>query len=160
GHCDRAQQYASGVAGVHGRRAKEMSWRACYSWNSYNKITDFHHSPAGITAMSTETSHDHFNIERHGEIAVVTPSARVEEMHETMIEQAARMVIQSLKSDPPAGIVVDLSQVTYFGSVFVSFLLRCHSQARKHGSEIVLAGASEPARELLKLLDLETLWAI
>jgi hypothetical protein len=42
----------------------------------------------------------------------------------------------------------------------VSFLLRCHSQARKHGSEIVLAGASEPARELLKLLDLETLWAI
>jgi hypothetical protein len=24
----------------------------------------------------------------------------------------------------------------------------------------VLAGASEPARELLKLLDLETLWAI
>ena len=67
------------------------------------------------------------------------------------------MVIQSLKSDPPAGIVVDLSQVTYFGSVFVSFLLRCHSQARKHASEIVLAGASEPARELLKLLDLETL---
>ena len=110
--------------------------------------------------MSNEASHDHFNIERHGEIAVVTPSARVEEMHETMIEQAARMVIQSLKSDPPAGIVVDLSQVAYFGSVFVSFLLRCHSQARKHGSEIVLAGASEPARELLKLLDLETLWAI
>src|SRR6266480_3291880 len=85
--------------------------------------------------MSTEAaSHESFNIERHGEIAVVTPSAKVEEMHETMIEQAARMVIQSLKSDPPAGIVVDLSQVTYFGSVFVSFLLRCHSPARKRGS--------------------------
>ena len=110
--------------------------------------------------MSPEPAHESFNIERHGEVAVVTPSAKVEEMHETMIEQAARMVIQSLKADPPAGIVVDLSQVTYFGSVFVSFLLRCHSQARKHGSEIVLAGASEPARELLKLLDLETLWAI
>ena len=111
--------------------------------------------------MNTQpASHESFDIQRHGEVAVVTPSARVEEMHETMIEQAARMVIQSLKSDPPAGIVVDLSQVTYFGSVFVSFLLRCHSQARKHGSEIVLAGASEPARELLKLLDLETLWAI
>jgi anti-anti-sigma factor len=111
--------------------------------------------------MATQSaSHESFNIERHGEIAVVTPSAKVEEMHETMIEQAARMVVQSLKADPPAGIVVDLSKVTYFGSVFVSFLLRCHSQARKHGSEIVLAGASEPARELLKLLDLETLWAI
>ena len=109
--------------------------------------------------MSTEAAQE-FQIERHGEIAVVTPSAKVEEMHETMIEQAAKLVVQSLRNDPPSGIAVDLSQVNYFGSVFVSFLLRCHSLAKRHGSEIVLAGPSEPARELLKLLDLETLWAI
>ena len=101
-----------------------------------------------------------FQIERHGEIALVIPSPKVEEMHETMISQAATLVVNSLKEDPPAGIVIDLSRVHYFGSVFVSFLLRCHALARRHGSEIVLAGASEPARELLKLLDLETLWAI
>jgi len=101
-----------------------------------------------------------FHIERHGEIAVVTPSVKVEEMHETLIEQAARLVVQALREDPPSGIVVDLSQVNYFGSVFVSFLLRCHALAKKSGSEIVLAGASEPARELLHLLDLETLWAL
>jgi anti-sigma B factor antagonist len=106
------------------------------------------------------TAAQEFQIERHGEIAVVTPSAKVEEMHETMIEQAARLVVQALRTDPPAGIVIDLSQVNYFGSVFVSFLLRCHSLAKKHGCEIVLAGPSDPARELLKLLDLETLWAI
>src|SRR5438477_13174707 len=110
--------------------------------------------------MSTETGHESFNIERHGEVAVVTPSAKVEEMHETLIEQAARMVVQSLREEPPEGIVVDLSQVNYFGSVFVSFLLRLHSLAKKNGTEIVLAGASEPARELLNLLDLETLWAL
>ena len=52
--------------------------------------------------MSTETGHESFKIARHGEIAVVTPSAKVEEMHETMIEQAARMVIQSLKCAPIA----------------------------------------------------------
>lgn len=106
-------------------------------------------------------NHDQsFHIERHGEIAVVVPSPQVEEMHETLIEQAAKLVVNSLKEDPPAGIVIDLSNVNYFGSVFVSFLLRCHMLARKQGSEIVLAGASEPARELLHVLDLETLWAI
>ena len=109
--------------------------------------------------MATETAQE-FQIERHGEVAVITPSAKVEEMHETMIEHAAKIVVQALRTDPPAGIVVDLSQVNYFGSVFVSFLLRCHSLAKRHGSEIVLAGPSDPARELLKLLDLETLWAI
>jgi anti-anti-sigma factor len=111
--------------------------------------------------MSVETSHDQsFRIERHGEIAVVIPSPKVEEMHETLIEQAAKMVVNSLREDPPAGIVIDLSQVNYVGSVFVSFLLRCHMLSKKQGSEIVLAGASEPARELLHLLDLETLWAL
>jgi anti-sigma B factor antagonist len=111
--------------------------------------------------MTTESTHDQsFRIERHGEVAVVIPSAKVEEMHEALIAQAAKMVVSSLKEDPPAGIVVDLSQVNYVGSVFVSFLLRCHMLAKKQGSEIVLSGASEPARELLHLLDLETVWAL
>ena len=111
--------------------------------------------------MSLEATHDQsFRIERHGEVAVVIPSPKVEEMHETLIAQAAKMVVDSLKEDPPAGIVIDLSHVNFVGSVFVSFLLRCHMLAKKQGSEIVLAGASEPARELLHLLDLETLWAL
>src|SRR2546425_12319611 len=105
-------------------------------------------------------SEQSFRIERHGEIAVVIPSAKVEEMHEALIDQAARMVVTSLREDPPAGIVIDLTLVNYFGSVFVSFLLRCHLVAKKLGSEIVLAGASEPAPELLHLLELDTLWAL
>ena len=110
--------------------------------------------------MMPDAAQESFQIERHGEIAIVTPSAKVEEMHETMIEQAARVVVQSLREDMPDGIVIDLSQVNYFGSVFVSFLLRCHALAKKSGTEIVLAGPSQPAKELLHLLDLETLWAI
>jgi anti-sigma B factor antagonist len=110
--------------------------------------------------MSEPSRDQSFRIERHGEIAVVIPSPKVEEMHEALIEQAAKMVVSSLREDPPAGIVVDLSQVNYFGSVFVSFLLRCHMLAKKQGSEVVLAGASEPARELLHLLDLQTIWAL
>jgi anti-sigma B factor antagonist len=111
--------------------------------------------------MSVETSHDQsFRVERHGEIAVVIPSPKVEEMHEALIDQAAKMVVSTLREDPPSGIVIDLSKVNYVGSIFVSFLLRCHVLAKKHGSELVLAGASEPARELFRLLDLETLWAI
>src|SRR5258708_6149696 len=111
--------------------------------------------------MTTEAGHDQsFRIERHGEVAVVIPSSKDEEMPETLIEQAAKVVINSLKEDPPAGILIDLSQVNYVGSVFVWFLLRCHLLAKKQGSEIVLSGASEPARELLHLLDLETVWAL
>ena len=101
-----------------------------------------------------------FRIERHGDIAVIIPSPEVESMHENLIQQAAQMVLGPLQADPPAGVIVDLSQVQYFGSVFLSFLLRCHMLAKRHGSEIVLAGASERSRELLHLTALDTLWAL
>jgi anti-anti-sigma factor len=101
-----------------------------------------------------------FRVERHGDIAVITPSPDVESMNETVIHQAAQMVVDTLKEDPPAGIVIDLSQVNYFGSVFVSFLLRCHMRAKQQGSEIVIAGASDRTRELLRLTALDTLWAL
>jgi anti-anti-sigma factor len=101
-----------------------------------------------------------FRIERHGDIAVVIPSPEVEGMHETEIQMAAQLVLAPLKEDPPGGLVIDLSQVNYFGSVFISFLLRCHMLVKKHGSEVVLAGASERIRELLHLTALDTLWAL
>ncbi len=101
-----------------------------------------------------------FRIERHGDIAVIIPSPEVESMHEALIQQAAQMVLAPLREDPPAGLIIDLTQVAYFGSVFISFLLRCHMLVKKHGSEVVLAGASERIRELLHLTALDTLWAI
>ncbi len=110
--------------------------------------------------MPTEAPVDQFRVERHGEIAVVFPSPKVEEMHDALMDQAAKMVIASLKEDPPAGIVIDLSQLKYFGSVFVNFLLRCYMQSKKLGTEFVLAGASPASRELFKVLGFESLWAL
>ncbi|MCS6849870.1 MAG: STAS domain-containing protein [Gemmataceae bacterium] len=111
--------------------------------------------------MSAESpSSQSFKVERHGDVAIITPSAEVEKMSEMLIQQAAQMVLAPLRSDPPAGLIIDLSQVSYFGSVFISFLLRCHMLVKKHGSEVVLAGASERIRELLHLTALDTLWAL
>lgn len=110
--------------------------------------------------MAESKQSQSFRIERHGDIAVIIPSPEVESMPENLIQQAAQMVLAPLKADPPAGLVIDLSQVSYFGSVFLSFLLRCHMLVKKHGSEVVLAGASDRARELLHLTALDTLWAL
>lgn len=109
--------------------------------------------------MGADTSQS-FRVERHGDIAVIIPSPEVESMEESLIQQAAQMVLAPLKADPPAGLIIDLSRVNYFGSVFLSFLLRCHKLAKERGSDIVLAGTSDRTRELLRLTALDTLWAI
>jgi anti-anti-sigma factor len=99
-------------------------------------------------------------IERHGDIAVIVPSPEVEHMPENLMEQAAQMVLAPLTADPPGGLIFDLSQVDYVGSVFLSFLLRCHKRVKVQGSEVVVAGASPKARELLHMTALDTLWAM
>jgi anti-sigma B factor antagonist len=111
--------------------------------------------------MSTETlPSESFRVERHGDVAVIIPASDVESMPENLIQQAAEIVLAPLRKDPPAGLVIDLSEVKFFGSVFISFLLKCHMLVKKHGSEVVLAGASERIRELLHLTALDTLWAL
>jgi anti-anti-sigma factor len=114
-----------------------------------------------VNIMTAEPSQSQsFRIERHGDIAVVIPSPEVESMQDNLMQQAAEMVLAPLQDDPPVGLIIDLGQVKYFGSVFLSFLLKCHMLAKRRGSEIVLAGASERSRELLHLTALDTLWAL
>src|SRR5436309_2542756 len=48
-----------------------------------------------------------FSIERHGEIAIITPSPEVEKMPENLREQAAKIVLAPLRTDPPAALVPD-----------------------------------------------------
>jgi anti-sigma B factor antagonist len=109
----------------------------------------------------TATQGESFQIQRHGDIVIVIPSPEVEGMSDAMIEQAAQLVLAPMKDDPPSGVIFDLSQVSYFGSLFITFLLRCHLLLKKQGEgEVVLAGVSDRIRELLRMTNLDTLWAL
>ena len=107
-------------------------------------------SPASCQAES-------FEIHRHGDIVVLVPSPDVENMTDNTIEQAASLVLSPLKEDPPAGLIIDLAGVNYFGSMFITFLMRCHLLMHKHGhpGELVLAGVNPSIRELLPVVELD-----
>lgn len=101
-------------------------------------------------------------IERHGEVAIITPSPEVEKMPFNLMEETSQFVLNSLRDDPPTGLIFDLSHVSYVGSVFLSFLLHCHKRVKEPGSdsEVVVAGASKKARELLHMTALDTIWPL
>ena len=113
-----------------------------------------------MSASTAPVGGESFQIERRGDVAVITPAPELENMAEPLIEQAAQVVLAPLKENPPSGLIVDLSRVNFFGSVFISFLLRCHLLLKKQGAELVLAGVSDRVRELLRLTSLDTLWAL
>jgi anti-anti-sigma factor len=113
-----------------------------------------------IMPDSAPDAGDYIQVTRQGDLAVIRPSAGVENLTEGALEEAAQMVLRPLRERPPGGIIVDLTGVQFVGSVFLSFLLRCHKIVRLQGSEMVLAGVTPKVRELLRLTALDTIWAL
>jgi anti-sigma B factor antagonist len=102
-----------------------------------------------------------FRIERHGAAAliVVLPEADGLPSHE--LYYAAPQLMGLLSEHPPTGLVVDLSQVKFFQSGFISFLLRCHMQTKKQGmGKMVIAAPTEDGRKLLHFMSLDKVWEI
>lgn len=107
-----------------------------------------------------EPENEDFQLEWHGNVVVITPASNVEAMRWDLIEQAADVVMTPLKDQDVPLVVFDLGDVSYFGSVFLALLLRCHKFVKSRGGELVLCGASKMATELLRVTALDTLWAI
>jgi anti-anti-sigma factor len=112
--------------------------------------------------MAEPLRNQSFQIERHGDIIVIVPMPEMESMDDPLIDTAARMVTDQLREDEPSGLIFDLSKVDFFGSQFISFLLRCHKRIkeRDESAVVVVAGASRKARELLHVTSLDTFWPL
>src|SRR5262245_26908864 len=111
-------------------------------------------------ASDADLANEFFQVKRHSANAVSGASPQIEHLPETLLQPAAQMVLAPLKEDPPNQIIIDLSEVGYFGSAFITFLLRCHLMVKNRGSELVLAGVNRDIRELLRTTALDTLWAL
>ena len=103
---------------------------------------------------------DNFQLEWHDNVVVIIPASNIESLKWDLIEQAADIVMAPIRDQEVPMVVFDLSEVSYFGSVFLALLLRCHKNVKSRGGELVLCGASKMAAELLRITALDTLWAI
>jgi anti-anti-sigma factor len=140
------------------REMLDSTLRYDYAWGAVNFRPD--EPKDALMASDADLANEFFQVKRHGDIAVIVPSPQVEHLPETLLQPAAQMVLAPLKEDPPNQIIVDLADVGYFGSAFITFLLRCHLMVKNRGSELVLAGVNKEIRELLRTTALDTLWAL
>jgi anti-anti-sigma factor len=101
-----------------------------------------------------------FHIEHIGEIVVLVPSSAIESLQWELIEEATEILVAPIAAIECPQVIVDLKKVKYFGSVFLSLLLRLERSVRKRGGAMVICSASPGAAELLKVTNLDTIWAI
>jgi anti-sigma B factor antagonist len=110
--------------------------------------------------MSEPEARDDFRFEQHGEIVIIVPSPAFELMDPGLIAEAAEMIAEPLRGRVLPLLLVDLSEVSYFGSAFLSLLLKCWNVAQAKGGQLVLAGVQNRARELLHITSLDMVWPI
>ena len=105
-------------------------------------------------------SEDAFTIERRGDITVITATPALERLAFGLEEQAAELILKPLRRQESPMILFDLSQVDYFGSMFLALLIRCWKLALSQGGSMALSGVSPRTRELLRLTSLDIVWPI
>ena len=110
--------------------------------------------------MSNTESQDAFTIERRGDLTVISATPALESIAMGLEDQAAELIFEPLRRDPEPLIIFDLSEVDYFGSVFLGVLLRCWKLVQAKGGTMALAGVSSRAKELLHLTSLDFVWPI
>ena len=104
--------------------------------------------------------HESFRLHWHGNCLVVFPAASAAGLQWDLMDPAAGIILGPLKAQAVPMVIFDLSQMVYFGSVFLALLLRCHKLVASCGGELALCGANKMARELLRVTSLDTLWNI
>ncbi len=110
--------------------------------------------------MDNPRSRDALTIERHGEVTLIAATPALENLEFGLEEQVANLVMEPLRTQEVPLVVFDLSDVDYFGSMFLALLLRCWKLAQSRGGMMALAGVSDHARELLRITALDMVWPI
>ncbi len=97
-----------------------------------------------------------FQIDRHGDVLVIVASEGLETIDPTLIDDgAAELILGPIRGLAEPMVVFDLERVSYFGSTFLALLIRCWKVVSTRNGQLVLAGVSGRARELLQMTSLD-----
>jgi len=99
-----------------------------------------------------------FTIERRGDLTVITATRDLERIEFSLEELVSDLVLKPLRRQESPSIVFDLSQVDYFGSMFLALLIRCWKLVLSRGGTMALSGVNQNTRELLRVTALDTVW--
>ena len=100
--------------------------------------------------------HDRASWRRHGHHG----QPALERLAFGLEEQAAELILKPLQRQENPLILFDLSQVDYFGSMFLALLIRCWKMALSHGGIDGPFGGLARTRELLRVTSLDIVWPI
>ena len=95
--------------------------------------------------------------EQHDGVTVLDYGPGPHTFHEAEIADLTEPMLAACNAEPPK-VVVDLSEVEFFGSSFIELLFRLWKRLSDRSGDFALAGVSSYCQEVLDVTNLDKLW--
>lgn len=69
-------------------------------------------------------------------------------------------ILSKLAETSPPRLLIDLSKMDYFGSIFITLMLRCWKKVQQVDGKFALCGLTSNTKEVIDASHLDRLWAI
>lgn len=101
-----------------------------------------------------------FVVEREGQVLVVTVSEHAGSFSDVDATEEFGALLRSIEEPGLAGIVIDLKNLPWFGSLLLETFRNLWTRLRPRGQRLALCRVSEVGRDILRLARFDTLWPI
>jgi anti-sigma B factor antagonist len=108
----------------------------------------------------SEQADEVFTIERRGGVMVITANEALEHIEFGLEETVSDLILEPLRRQEEPLVIIDLSRVRFFGSMFLALLIRCWKVVVARGGSMALSGVDDRSRELLRVTSLDIVWPI
>jgi stage II sporulation protein AA (anti-sigma F factor antagonist) len=103
---------------------------------------------------------DLFEVEREGEVLILTPQADLREFEYRDIEARGRGILDLAGTEGITGVVLDFSRTDFYGSTALAFFVRLWRRVSGRGGRMAFCNVSEDEREILAVTRLDSLWPV
>lgn len=106
------------------------------------------------------TAGTYFLVEECGECFVITLQSNLGSLEVERVRDELAVVHDVLRQSRKYHVVIDLSQMAYFGSTVLEWMLAVWKQVKEHDGRMALCNVSDTGLEILHSARFETLWPI
>lgn len=115
-----------------------------------------HHDPVDWSLSERNdrmpASKEFFEFDQHQNVLIVTPNGPFMEFRDNDVRNAYNEAYRRLSLPETKHLLVDFSQLDYFGSTFVGILIRLAKKVRSGGGQALLCNLNENMRQMMKTL--------
>ena len=102
----------------------------------------------------------YFPVHLQGNVLVVMPTGPISNLSGQEVQIEWERVLDHVHRGECRHVLIDMKEVTFFGSVFLGALNAMWKQGRQHGGRMALCNLSPLATEILHAARFDTLWEI